>query len=135
MAMINIGDSDDIFYRYKRPVSIVVIQSSKTVITNLDDIARALNTKISYILYFIQLEKSTSITNKGEIKTLLTKSIVEDLIGKFTEKYVLCNICKYPELVTKQTNKKLYFSCNACGNTKEIEKNKFTKIIYKDAGL
>lgn len=135
MSMINIGESDDIFYRYKRPVAIIDIQSGKTIITNLNDIAQAINTKPSHILYFIQLEKSTSVTNKGEIKIILLKSVVEDLIEKYIAKYILCNICKYPELETKKINKKLYFNCKACGNSKEVEKNKFTKIIYKDAEL
>jgi translation initiation factor 5 len=132
MSTINIGTSVDPFYRYKRPVSMVENRTGKTIITNLNDISKALCTKSSYILYFIQLEKSTSVTDKGEIKMILTKSMIEDFINKYIEKFVLCNICKYPELAIKQANKQLYFICNACGNTTEIPKNKFTKIIYKD---
>ncbi|XWV24781.1 mimivirus translation initiation factor 5 [Tupanvirus deep ocean] len=132
MAMTNIGDSIDPFYRYRRPVSIVENKAGKTIITNLDNIAKALNTKSSYILYYIQLTKSTFITSKSEIKTVLTKSEVEELVNKFIEQYILCTVCKYPELITKKSGKKLYFSCNACGNTMDISEDKFTKIMYKD---
>ncbi|XWV26022.1 hypothetical protein QJ857_gp1058 [Tupanvirus soda lake] len=132
MAMTNIGDSLDPFYRYRRPVSIVENKSGKTVIINLDAISKALNTKSSYILYYIQLAKSTFVTSKSEIKTILGKPEVEELINKFIEQYILCTVCKYPELVTKKSGKKLYFSCNACGNIMDIPEDKFTKIMYKD---
>ena len=132
MSLINIGESIDPFYRYKRPVSIIENRSGKTIISNLDNIAKSLHTKSSYILYYIQLEKSTSVTNKGEIKMELSKNEIEILINKYTEEYVLCALCKYPELVFKELNKKLYFGCNACGHSVEIPENKFTKIFYKD---
>lgn len=129
----NIGDSIDPFYRYKRPIATVENRSSKTIITNLDAIAKALHTKATYILYYIQLEKSTSISTNGEIKCIINKSDIEIIIDKFIAQYILCNVCNYPELVTQQaTNKKLYFSCNACGQIIDIPVNKFTKIMYKD---
>ena len=128
----NIGNTDDPFYRYKRPMSIIEIKSGKTKIINLPAIAQALYTKESYLLYFIQLEKSTFVTSKGEIKMVIPKNEIELLINKFIQNYILCNVCKYPELVIKKHNNKLYFSCNACGNVRTIDENKFTKIIYKD---
>jgi translation initiation factor 2 beta subunit (eIF-2beta)/eIF-5 len=130
--MIAIGDSVDPFYRYKRPVSIVENKTGKTIITNIDAIAKSLHTKTSYILYFIQLEKSTSITNKNEIKTILSNMEIENFINQFIDKYILCDICKYPELVTQKSGKKLYFSCNACGRILNIPLNRFTKIMYRD---
>jgi translation initiation factor 2 beta subunit (eIF-2beta)/eIF-5 len=128
----NIGETDDPYYRYKRPISLVENKSGKTTITNLEDIAKSLHTSPKYILYYIQLAKSTSITTKNELKTILTRSEIEVLINKYIDEYILCSKCKYPELVTKQSDKKLYFSCNACGNHMNIPENKFTKIIYRE---
>lgn len=133
--MINIGDSVDPFYRYRRPLSIVENKTGKTIITNLDAIAKSLHTKSSYILYYIQLVKSIPVGTKSDIKTILTKTEIELLINSFINEYILCTVCKYPELVINQTGKKLYFSCNACGNIMNIPENKFTKIIYKDFKL
>lgn len=128
----NIGNLDDPFYRYKRPMAQIDNKNGKTVITNIDIIAKSLHTKSSYMLYYIQLEKSTSIT-KGEIKMNLSKQEIEKLLNDFINKYILCNICNYPELIIQQSpNKQLYFSCNACGHTIDLPENKFTKIIYKD---
>ena len=133
--MINIGDSIDPFYRYHRPISIVENKAGKTIISNLTAIAKSLQTKPSYILYYIQIVKSIPCGTKSEIKTILAKSEIELLINSFINEYILCTICKFPELVIKQTGKKLFFSCNACGNVTSIPENKFTKIIYKDFKL
>jgi len=132
MTTVNIGNTDDPFYRYKRPVSIIENRSGKTIISNLENIAKALETKPSYILYYIQLEKSTTITPKLEIKIILTKLEIEYLLNKFINEYILCSLCKYPETIIKKTGGKLYFSCKACGHAKNIPENKFTKKIYKD---
>ena len=137
MSSVNIGDSIDPFYRYRRPRALCNYGKNKTtIIINLDDIAKALHTKPSYILYYIQLEKSTSITSstkkQPEIKMVLPVPEIEKLINNFIEKYILCTVCQYPELVIKQYKSELEFSCEACGNTMPISRDKFTKIIYKD---
>lgn len=132
MTTINIGKTDDVFYRYKRHISLLEHKSGKTIITNLSTICADLNTKPSYFLYYIQLEKSIPVTNKGEIKTIIKQAEIELLINNFIDKYILCAKCKYPELEIKKSNKNLYFSCKACGNVIDIIENKFTKIIYKD---
>ena len=132
MSLINIGDSIDPFYRYKRPRTICEHHKGRTIIVNLEDIAKALHTKASYITYYIQLEKSTSATTNGEIKTIIPQSEVEKIINDFIEKYILCMVCRYPELVTRIYRKELESHCEACGHITTIPKNKFTKIIYKD---
>lgn len=129
---VNIGNSSDPFYRYKRPTSIIENKANKTKIINLDLIAKALKTKPSYIIYYIQITKSTSINGKYEINKILTKAEIESLIDHFIDAYILCTKCRYPELVINKTDSKLYFDCNACGNSTSIIENKFTKIIYKD---
>lgn len=129
---VNIDNSVDPFYRYKRSEAKIENKSNKTIITNLNDVAKALHTKPSYILYYVQLEKSTVVTGKGEIKANLTKLEVEKLINDYVSRYILCAKCNYPELSIKAEGVKLYFNCEACGHNVFIPVNKFTKIIYKD---
>lgn len=130
MANIPIGDSNDPFYRYKRPVSIIKHTNNKTVIVNLDSISKALNTESAFILYYIQLQKSVPVI-KNEIKAIFSQPEIELLINQYIDQYVLCDICHYPEMVIMKNQTKLYFSCHACGYSKDIPKDKFTKIIYK----
>ena len=128
----NIGDTNDPFYRYKRPLVTIENRINKTIITNIEELAKALHTKASYIMYYIQLEKSIPTTPKGEIKGAINKLDVENLVNTFIKHYILCKKCNYPELVIKKNNNKPYFSCDACGNSVDVVENKFTKIIYKD---
>ena len=128
----NIGDSTDPFYRYVRPITIVENRKNMTIITNIENIAKALHTEVKYILYYIQLSKSASVSSKGEIKMILKKTEIEAIINSFISEYVLCKTCNYPELVIKREDNTLHFSCNACGTAVPIPENKFTKIIHKD---
>lgn len=136
MRTVNIVNLDDPFYRYKRPYAISEYHGNKTtIIVNLEEIANALHTKASYILYYIQLAKSTSVNDKGEIKMIIPLKEIEKIINKFINEYIICTSCKLPELVIKKMDGQLEFSCEACGHTKPLIKNKFTKIIYKDWGI
>src|SRR5438128_2348406 len=99
---INIGNADDPFYRYTRPLSIVENNCGKTKIINLKQICQALETKGKYLLYYIQLEKSVPIKKNGEIISIIPKNEIEILINKFIEQYILCNKCHYPELTIKK---------------------------------
>ena len=133
--LVNIGNLTDPFYRYKRPISIITNKSGKTTIVNLYEIAKALETNPKYILHYIKLNKSVAITNNNEIKSIISKLDIEKLIDTFINEYILCSKCNLPELIIKKEsdkNKKLYFSCKACGNIYFIPENKFTKIIYKN---
>jgi len=129
----NIGESTDPFYRYKRPLAIVENKAGKTEIINLNAISKALHTKSVYILYYIQQEKSIPVTPKGGIKSTILNTDIEKLLNNYTKLYILCQNCGLPELVINITpEKKLYFSCSACGSTRDIAENKFTKVMYKD---
>ncbi|AYV85096.1 MAG: hypothetical protein Satyrvirus3_27 [Satyrvirus sp.] len=129
---VNIGNSNDPFYRYKRPTSIVQNKGNKTIISNLDAISKSLYTKPAYILHYIQIKKSAPITPNGEIKMFIGKNEIETLVNEFINDYILCNKCSLPELVIKKIDSKLCFSCNACGTVVFVPENKFTKIIFKE---
>lgn len=131
----NIGDSIDPFYRYKRPLAVLETKKNTTIISNIDAIAKSLHTEPKYILYYIQLAKSTSVSTRGEIKMVLNKAEIENIINQFISEYILCQVCNYPELVIKKEKNQIYSSCNACGNSCSIPENKFTKIIYRDYAI
>lgn len=127
----NIGNSDDPFYRYKRPLAIVENRGKTTSIKNLDAISKSLDTKSNYLLYYIQLEKSTSVT-KGTINTILSSKQIEEMVNGFINKYILCKSCAYPELMIQEDGQKLFWKCKACGHHEEIPLDKFTKVIHRD---
>lgn len=132
MAYVNIGSSDDPFYRYRRPKVCIQNISNKTIITNLESLASALHTKPLYIVGYIQIAKSISITPKMELKAKLNQSEIETLIEQYIEKHILCSVCRLPEIVIEPSSNKLVYQCQACGNQREIIQDKFSKIIYRD---
>lgn len=75
---------------------------AKTIITNLEEIAKTLHTKPQYILYYIQLLKSTPVTAKEEIKTVMPPNEMDTIINQYIEEYILCESCKLPELGFKK---------------------------------
>jgi translation initiation factor 2 beta subunit (eIF-2beta)/eIF-5 len=144
----NIGNTTDPFYRYRRPKAIITTKFNKISITNLEEIATALHTKSSYILHYFKLKLSVPIGTKGEIQCNLNKDGIENVINQFIEEYILCEICKLPELfiqkditsiapeksnkINQSNQSKVYFVCKACGHSVEIKENKMTKIFLKD---
>lgn len=130
--MINIGDSLDPFYRYQRPIAIVSYHARCTSIDNLNEIAKALQTNAKYLLHYIKIEKSVGVLKNNDIKSIIDKKEIEDLINKFIKKYLLCTKCHLPEIIIKIYHHKLFLDCNACGNITFLPENQFTKIIYKD---
>jgi translation initiation factor 5 len=131
---INIKNTNDPFYRYKRPISKISNKSGRTTIDNLKEIALCLKTKPHYILHYIKVTKSVPIV-KSDIKAILTHGEIEELLNKFISEYIICSLCHDPEYVINKDGKNLCNNCNACGNSILIPKNKFTNIIYKDFTL
>lgn len=117
---ININNSNDPFYRYKRDKIEIVYKGNETHILNLHKIARQLccspikDEKYIQSLYKALLRKikklGTSvkeIENVTVVKGKIEKSILEDLLNNFIKKYILCPKCSSPEFNTK--------ICSACG--------------------
>jgi len=117
---ININNSDDPFYRYKRDIISIVHKQSETHILNLHKIARQLcctpikDEKYIESLYKALLRKikklGTSvkeIENIVVVKGKIEKSVLEGIINNFIKKYILCPKCSSPEFNTK--------ICSACG--------------------
>ena len=55
-------------------------------------------------------------------------------MDKFIDKFILCQICKLPEMVMQiADDKKLIGKCNSCGGTTLIDpKHKLTSYIIKN---
>lgn len=111
---INIGgDESDFSYRYKRDIIEVKYENkngSQTKITNLEIISKQLHVKVEELQGCFKKNIASSyhhdtINGKMEIKEL------EVILEKFIHKYVLCPICKYPELDDD--------ICRSCGYTKK----------------
>jgi len=143
---INIDGSDDQFYRYKmRQLFVQVVGKGKmikTVLLNVDDVAKDLKVHPSHLTSYLgyeiraqsKYEPKNSVRERASISGDLDANYISDMLKKFIQEFVLCPRCKLPE-VTLFVDKKLKvisITCRGCGE-KTILKNlkaKFEQYIF-----
>jgi translation initiation factor 5 len=136
---ININrDADDPFYRYKMP-DLKIRQTGRgngcfTIIDNIEEICKAINTPNTILLNYIARGLGSNFNEK---KNTLTGHYTYDkilhILYDYITFFVLCHNCLIPELTPKifgnKKNKKLQYSCSACGSEYELYSD--TKIYSK----
>lgn len=116
---VNINNSIDPYYRYKRPVITIQHTVNFTELTNLDEVAMKLARPSDLLLSYLQIKLATQASQAMKKKCLrgrFSVQQIEVLIKEFTRTLVLCNICDNPEtelLVKKGT---AYLKCTSCGS-------------------
>ena len=121
----NIGrDDSDASYRYKRPILRLDYQgkgkNEKTIISNLDSLCKALHTIPIFIIKFMAYYHATQSIFDGENKIGGLKGhhsfdSVNDSLNEYIQIYIICNVCKDPELNLEVHKNTIYKNCNACG--------------------
>jgi translation initiation factor 5 len=141
------GSADEPFWRYKRPELTTKIEgrggSTRTVITNMKKVARYLKIDPIYPTKFFSFELggttryneesgSSSIKGVHEVETL------EDILDRFVELFVLCPVCKLPEIALSVGTRKnsdtlkLLYDCDACGAVDSLKvSHKLKQFILK----
>lgn len=131
---MNIDNSSDPFYRYKRPKTAIGIKRDTTVITNASQICKAVGRDPSQFCKFLGKKASAiSVVKKDtvEVKRIMTLETVNEFIQDYIDKYVLCRKCSNPETIIQKTGKKMQQCCGACGaNTVLSVDNKFDTVIF-----
>lgn len=121
---LNIGGSEDAFFRYKMPDIEVKIEGRgngiKTVLPNIADIGQAIHRNPEYpTKYFATelgaLSKWDSERNVGIVNGAHSKDQLKKLLNDFITRYVLCPQCNLPETDLKVKDKKIFAKCLACG--------------------
>ncbi|KAL7424803.1 eukaryotic translation initiation factor 5 [Cryptotrichosporon argae] len=145
MATVNIRrDVDDKFYRYKMPVLLTKIEGRgngiKTVIPNIEDVARALNRPPSYPTKFFGTElgaQTTMADDRYIVNGAHQADRLRELLDTFIDKFVLCASCKNPEteliISGRRNNENIHRDCKACGAHTDIDmRHKLTTFIIKN---
>lgn len=128
--------SNDPFYRYKMPEVLAVRETSKTVIQNLEAVAKALCRSPDHILKFLSINFGCTCTfsPKYALNGGFDTSRIQDGIYDFINTFVLCKECRNPE--TKFIHDDvLKRSCNSCGAVVTQEPHKLNTMISKDKGV
>ncbi|KAI5181454.1 translation initiation factor 5 [Nematocida sp. AWRm80] len=145
MSLINIDHRlKDAFYRYKMPSIEVKIEGRgngiKTVLVNIEEIARALKRDPRHITKYLSYEMGTlcsidASNNKYIINGAHDKERVQEYIYNLIDALVLCKECTNPETVLycPSSRKSVHQKCKACGYDRITDKNhKIMKTFLKE---
>lgn len=145
MATVNIRrDVDDKFYRYKMPVLQTKIEGRgngiKTVIPNMEDVARALNRPPTYPTKFFGFElgaQTTIASDRYIVNGAHQADRLRELLDAFIDKFVLCPSCKNPEteiiIKGKSGHEDMSRDCKACGSITVMDmRHKLASFIVKN---
>lgn len=140
---INVNRSvADPFYRYKMPKLSAKVEGKgngiKTVITNMSDIAKALERPPMYpTKYFgCELGAQTNFDAKNEryiVNGEHDANKLQDILDGFIKKFVLCKSCENPETQFFVRKNCIKSKCKACGCQFDIDlKHKLSTFIMKN---
>jgi translation initiation factor 5 len=121
MKLVNIPRTvNDDFYRYQMPeLSLVFEAGARTLIDNLQQVAKALKCNPEHILKYFGYRIGTQITHKDHkysLNGIYSAQILNKHLDKFISKYILCRLCSLPEINLSKTYTKIKKDCRACGN-------------------
>lgn len=136
--MINIGNSSDPFYRYKMPALQIINSRGKTVIKNLDDVAKSLQRDPNEILKMFAFKRGTSPIIRKSGYALNGKFELSDLksdLDQYIDAFILCKVCGNPETDYEKSNKRFVLKCRACAGVSKVSPDssfkKLPQFIFK----
>jgi translation initiation factor 2 beta subunit (eIF-2beta)/eIF-5 len=129
MTKINVSgltEITDIFYRYKMDKITVVYEKNKTVLLNIEQIAKDLNRDVGQIIKFLKKSIGSNINNKKG-KIIIAKVVTCDELQNYLKTYieycVICPECHLPE-THFSIESGLFMDCDCCGNKQKINVSK-----------
>lgn len=132
-AIINIAGTtpvDDPEYRYKMPAVFGKIEGSgngiKTAIPNISDVALALHRAPAEVNKFFGTElgaqtRYNAETDRAIVNGAHTDAVLQELMHRYIEKFVLCPVCGLPESEYKIKNGTIFHRCKACGAKEMVD--------------
>ena len=93
-------------------------EGNRTVVSNINQIAKQLSREKSHIIRFLVKELATTGENKGKLYYFIGKfnsKRINEKIEKYTKDYVLCSQCNKPDTKLIRTKGINFKQCEACG--------------------
>lgn len=136
--MINVNNSDDLFYRYKMEKVNITNKGFGnglfTIINNLESIAKSINTPVEILYKYIANDLGSNYNEKKKsMNGNHTHEKIQESIYKYINDFVICNKCGIPEVNYFLEKKSIEAKCSACGTLNEIKNN--NKINQKNVDI
>ena len=111
--------------RFTIPSALIYREGNKTVVPNFKEISDILRREPEYILKYLLGELATrgQIRKKQGVavfKGRFQKDTLNNLLKKFTEKFIRCANCRRPDTHVIKEGRFIYLVCEACGSKRSI---------------
>ena len=110
--------------RLKVPEIDAISEGNKTVIRNLQAIAKVLNRDIEHIMKYFMKHFATPGVKKGKNVVLGRRILKPDLrkcLEQYIEDFVICPVCQKPDTELVSHGAYGYLKCHACGSKTPIK--------------
>jgi translation initiation factor 2 subunit 2 len=94
------------------------VEGTKTILTNLQQIASTLRRKQEHLLKFLLKELATSGKIQGNrviLQRKIPSSKINEKIHDYTNEFVICKECKKPDTELIKQDRLTFIHCLACG--------------------
>jgi translation initiation factor 2 subunit 2 len=99
------------------------ISGNKTIISNLDAIAKAVRRDINHVFKFFLRELATTGDMKGSEAIFVGKfrpEVLNGKVGKYVKEFVLCYQCGKPDTHLEKAASATLLICEACGARESV---------------
>ena len=95
------------------------VEGVKTLLSNIPQIATALNRPVQHFIKYLLRELATSgeLKNSGllVLKTKIAASRINAKVREYAHDFVLCTTCGKPDTTMKKEGVFMFVRCQACG--------------------
>jgi translation initiation factor 2 subunit 2 len=91
---------------------------SRTIVQNFKEIADRMNRDPHHLLKFLSKELATSATTDGAraiFKGVFKVESINRLLSIYTQRFVICPVCKRPDTKMDRQERYTFLTCEACG--------------------
>lgn len=122
-AMANITNRDSSGERFEIPIASVSVIGARTIIHNFAEIVDRLNRDPQHVLKYLAKEMATAGSfegGKGYFQGRFSRDTVNRLIGVYSNRFVICPVCKRPDTRVEKKERLSFLVCEACGARSSI---------------
>lgn len=109
--------------RFELPVASVSIIGARTIVNNFADVVDRLNRDPHHVLKYLAKEMATAGSyegGKGFFQGKFSRETINRLIGVYTNRFVICPVCRRPDTKVERRERLSFLVCEACGARSSI---------------
>ena len=94
------------------------LEGTKTILTNLQQVATCIRRNINHLLKYLQRELATSGKIDGNrviLQRKISSNKINDKIKEYIQEFIICKECGKPDTEFQKQDRLIFVHCLACG--------------------